>query len=140
MKVKEPVYEKAGNINIPELDEQIPSFSFKYIVNQEHYNLESGKATHQLKAKVLHSLYKYSKQTWVDFIGDKRQTGVEQVGLSKLKKRKVNLPNSAFYNEVKNVTIFRVSNNEARIVGWRHRNTCYILWIDWDFTSYDHGS
>lgn len=140
MKVKEPVYEKSGNENIPELDKELPSFSFRYIVNQDNYNLESKKASHQLKAKVLHSLHKYSKQTWVDFIGDKKRTGVEQIGLSNLKKLKVNLPKTGFYSEIKKVAVFRVSNNEARIVGWRHKHICYILWIDWDFTSYDHGS
>ena len=60
MKVKEPVYEKSGNVNIPELDKELPSFSFRYIVNQDYYNLECKKASHKLKAKVLLSLHKYS--------------------------------------------------------------------------------
>ena len=84
-------------------------------------------------------MHKYSKIPWDKFNGDKRRTGVETIGLGKLRKLKVSLPNTTFYNNVKNVTIFRVSD-KARIVGWRYHSICYILWIDWDFSSYDHGS
>lgn len=116
-----------------------PAFSFKYLIeNNRNYNLESNKATDELKCKVLHSLHNYSKRNWDDFIGNKRNTGVEKIYYSNLKKCKVHFPNNSFYNSIKDLNIFRVSNS-ARIVGTRIGNICYILWFDWDFSSYDHG-
>ena len=138
-KIKKPDIKKAEKLKTPLLIDNFPAFTFKYIVNNNHYNLESSSATQELKCKVLHKLHNYSKRQWTEFIGNKQSTGVEIIDLCKLKKCKVSLPNNQFYNDIKNVVIFRVSDS-ARIVGHRIHNICYILWIDWDFTSYDHGS
>ncbi len=122
------------------IDEDFPLFSFKYMVENTRYSIDSEKATKDLKALILKALHNYSKRKWSSFIGDKRTTGVENIPYDGLKKRKVNLPNNDFYNKVKKVTIFRVSNNNARLVCYRERCVSYILWIDWDLSSYDHGS
>ena len=141
-KIKTPKIKNKENSKVKEpiINDNSPALSFKYIVNNQNYNLDSKNANKDLKSKLLMSLHKYSKQNWTNFIGDKRHTGVETVGLSDLRNCRVNLPNEQFYNEVKDVVIFRVSNNSARIIGRRINNICYILWLDWNLSSYDHGS
>lgn len=138
-KIKSQKFEEAQSLKTITGDKDCPAFTFQYIINNSDYNLDSKISNDNLKCSLLHSLHKYSKIPWDKFNGDKRRTGVETIGLGKLRKLKVSLPNTTFYNSVKNVTIFRVSD-KARIVGWRYQSICYILWIDWDFSSYDHGS
>ncbi len=138
-KIKPQKFEEAQSLKTITGDKDCPAFTFQYIVNINDYNLNSSKANDSLKCSLLTSLHNYSKRPWDSFNGDKQRTGVEVVGLTNLRRLKISLPDTTFYNNVKNVTIFRVSN-QARIVGWRYKSICYVLWIDWDFSSYDHGS
>lgn len=137
--IKLQKYEESQSLKAITGDKDCPAFSFQYIVNNTDYSLNSAKSNESLKCSLLQSLHNYSQIPWDNFNGDKKRTGVEIVGLTSLRKLKVTLPKTNFYNNVKNVTIFRVSN-KARIVGWRYRAICYVLWIDWDFSSYDHGA
>lgn len=138
-KIKSQKYENSQNLRAMSNEKEHPAFSFKYIVNNQNYNLDSSKADVHLRSSLLNSLHKYSKIPWDNFIGDKKRTGVEIVGLDSLRKLKVSLPNEYFYNNIKKIIIFRISD-KARLIGYRYSSICYVLWIDWDLSSYDHGS
>lgn len=140
MAIKKPKLKNAYKIKTPLFEDNHPAFSFKYIINNNKYNLDSPKATSNLQCKFLRAMHNYSQQSWTNFIGDKKNTGVEVIGYSDLRKCQVHFPKTPFYDAIKDIVIFRISNKSGRIVGRRVNNICYILWLDWDFSSYDHGS
>lgn len=121
--------------------QDIVAFSFNYLLNDDKYSLETKKADKKAKLKLLNGIQKYSSLTWSSFASsNKYECGVEYVDRAKLSSLKVKIPEKGFYNKIKGFHIFRFGGNSHRICGWREDNICYILWIDWDLTSYDHGS
>lgn len=135
--------EKINNPLESEIYKVNPAFSFRYLI-QGDYDLDSKLAKKDLRLKVLNKLRQYSQQSWTDLRGQSKYNGgIEIIELQKLKNRKVKIPNKEFYNQINEVVIFRLSGkNSGRIVGYRSgiKKTCYILWIDWNFKSYNHGS
>lgn len=121
--------------------QDVVAFSFNYMLDNNKYSLQSKHADKNAKIKLLNSIQKYSCLTWSSFASsNKDESGVEYIDRKKLSSLKVNIPKQDFYNEIKGFHIFRFGGKNHRICGWRENNICYVLWIDWDLTSYDHGS
>jgi len=139
-RLQQPKYNTSNLIKTPSPSADLyPAFTFKYL-QQGKYDLINNKAQKDKKLILLDKLRMLSQQSWSNLDKQGKETGTEYLNRNVVNK---NLPDDSFLNQIKQYVVFRTTKkgkNTARIVGYRYEKICYILWIDWDLTLYNHGS
>lgn len=108
-----------------------PSFCFKYL-QKGNFHLDACENEDQLS--LIKRLVKLGEMTWAQIMGaDRHGLGTEKITKSAIKP---SVP--VFITEDVNLLAFRFHGKKP-MVGYRNGKTFYILWIDRDFTLYDHG-
>lgn len=124
-RIKSPVTADAPDGQFP------PIFSLQYM-HTGKYGL--NKCTREEKAEFADALYRLSQLTWNAIQCAPRQG----MGFEKLPQNiiRANIPKHV----TQDVTLLAFRFSGKRMVGYRQRRTFYVLWIDRDFSLYDHGS
>lgn len=110
-----------------------PAFSFKFI-NKDKYGLD--KCTKDEKAALINKIHRLSQLPWSQINSSSRDgLGCEKISKTAIKAAiPSNIkPDTEYFNA------FRF-NGKAPMVGYRDEKVFYIIWLDRDFTLYDHGS
>lgn len=135
-KIKSPAREKGKKINSPQEviekppEQQNPIFSLHYLDGD--YCLTKCETNDQ--AAFARKIHKLSKLTWAKIQSEDRHSlGYERIPRHCLK---VNIPK--FLKEDANLIAFRFHGKKA-MVGYRDRAVFYVIWLDRDFTLYDHS-
>lgn len=140
MPIKQPNINKGRNFKNPpyqtanqSTDNCHPVFSFQYLQKGSGYSIEDCD-NKQWKA-LLETLYKLSQLTWKDI----KQSGRHQLGFEHLPQDRIHQkPHGVPLTLDVRYMVFRYFGKQP-IVGFRKDSTYYLLWIDKDFTLYDHG-
>ena len=86
------------------------------------------------KASFADTLHKLSKLTWQQIRASHRH----QFGYEKIERNEIRAGIPPYITEDVNIIAFRF-HKTAPMVGYRDRATFYVVWLDRDFSLYDHG-
>lgn len=135
-RIKQPALEQRGKLKLPNSgdslrpDELHPVFSFEYMVSG--FDVEGCKKTD--RASLALTLLKLSKLTWAQIKQCPRHgLGFETIDRDCIKAR---IP-SVITPDVR-LLAFRFSGMKP-MVGYRIGRTFFIIWLDRDYSLYDHG-
>jgi hypothetical protein len=113
-------------------DQHLPLFSLRYL-DLGRYGLAA--CQQREKAAFADTLDRLSQLSWSELrLSPRHGLGYEQIPRHALR---VSLP-SHLTEDVQRLIAFRFTGN-APMVGYRVQAIFYILWLDRDFTLYDHG-
>ena len=141
-KIEKDNLEKQGRICA-----QFPTFSFRYITTNNHYNLDFfNDSDRRKKEETIHKLYErieeISKQDWIYWGSLNKKSGYETIPYSSIKFKK----QGPVLTGDENIYVFRVKSgrisDEARILGYKE-DGCpiyYIIGYDYDYSAYEHGN
>ena len=107
-----------------------PVFSLQYV--QPSYCI--SKCTKDEKSSLVDKMHRLSNLTWAEL----KQAGRHQLGFEKIARDSIK---SAIPNHLTpdvDLIAFRFDGMKP-MVGYRREATFFILWLDRDFTLYDHG-
>ncbi|WP_439258024.1 hypothetical protein [Lonepinella sp. BR2271] len=114
-------------------DKKPPMFSFHQI--GKRYCLSSCQSGE--KIDLIDTLHKLSQLTWQELINSNRHgLGTEKIAHSAIKGSSV--PDFIIDQNI-TLIAFRFSGKKP-MVGYRENQIFHILWLDRDFSLYDHGS
>lgn len=129
---------QSKNIKTPEgnpqvsFDEYHPIFSFEYLDSEYCISRceRDDKASFADKLRILGSM------TW----GTIKQSGRHQAGYERIPRRIINghIPPQIITEDVVDFIAFRFSGLKS-MVGHRKDQLFYVIWLDRNFTLYDHG-
>ncbi|KYC42342.1 hypothetical protein WA1_20445 [Scytonema hofmannii PCC 7110] len=135
-KFKQPPKERGKNLGTPPDKTEIPPeqlppiFSLRYL-DGEYCLTKCDKDDQAAFALKIHRL---SKLTWSQIQSqDRHKLGYERISRDSLK-----VPIPRFITEDVNLIAFRFSGMKP-MVGYRDGCVFYIIWLDKNFTLYDHG-
>jgi hypothetical protein len=135
-KLKTPQKEKGQKLGNPPdkkdipPEQQPPIFSLRYLEG-EYCLTKCDKDDQAAFALKIHRL---SKLTWSQIQSqDRHKLGYEKISRDSLK---VQVPR--FITEEVNIIAFRFSGMKS-MLGYRDGSIFYIIWLDRNFTLYDHG-
>lgn len=110
---------------------ETPVFSFQYLVDGK-YSLSA--CEQREKAALADTLAKLSKLTWAEIVQSPRHgNGHEIIPTNQIQ---ASIP--SHITEDVRILAFRFYRN-APMVGYRADRIFYIIWLDRDFSLYDHG-
>ncbi len=116
-------------IEMPDLD--YPIFCFKHL--HKHHNLD--KCEESEKKSLIEKIVKLSQLSWADIQNAHRHgLGSEKIAISSIKPSRP----SFLTDDVKFLLSLRFDGMKA-MLGHRNRFIFHVLFIDRDFTVYDHG-
>ena len=132
-KLKKPSVQKTKSIvdqsaATPMLDEGYIVFSLRYIQNSHCFS----DCQPSEKQALAESLFKRREMTW-KLIQRENRHGL---GYEKISQLKVSLPK--FVPKDASILSFRFAG-KAAMVGFKEKNIFHILWLDRDYTVYNHG-
>jgi len=107
-----------------------PLFSFERI--QASYPLQH--CTKDEKASLVDKLYQLSQLSWAEI----KQQNRHKLGFEKISQDSIKTGIPAFITPDVCLIAFRFSGLKP-MVGYRHEQVFYILWLDREFKLYDHG-
>lgn len=110
-------------------DREPPSFCLRFIVPK--YCITRCNA--EQKASFADKLYLLSRSTWLELRNAGKKGGTEALPQGIIKE-----PIPAFITPDVKLIAFRFWH-KAPMVGFRDGRTFHIVWLDIDFTLYDHG-
>ena len=114
----------------PNYNRAHPVFSFVYMQDTYHFS----KCSQSDQSAFTGKLIELSHLTWQDIeLASRHGCGKEIIARSAIK---VSVPNCV--KEDTNLIALRFSGKKP-MVGFRERNVFHVLWIDRDFTLYNHG-
>lgn len=114
----------------PNYNREHPVFSFVYMQDLYHFNECSKDEQSAFTGKLI----KLSHLTWQDIeLASRHGNGKEIIA-----KSAINAPIPNCVKEDTNLIALRFCGKKP-MVGFRERNIFYILWIDRNFTLYNHG-
>lgn len=112
---------------------QTPHFSFEKMQRGTGYSIECCGA--EERAALASKLFELSQITWADIARSGRHgTGSEIIERGSFK---IALP--PFITQDTNLLSFRYNGKKA-MVGYRENRVFHVLFLDWNFTVYDHGN
>ncbi|OOF53560.1 hypothetical protein [Rodentibacter trehalosifermentans] len=123
----------SSQVTVENNDKKPPVFSFHKI--EKNYGLSNCEANE--KVALVETLHKLSQFTWQELRNNPRHgLGTEKIEHLAIKGCKV----PDFIKE-QNISLiaFRF-NGKSPMVGYRENQIFHILWLDRNFTLYDHGS
>lgn len=127
-KIKDPP--AADDVSIPQLD--YPIFCLKHL--HKDYNLDGCDKNHH--SALVNQFYRLSQLTWNQInVAPRKGMGYEKIPVSSIKPA---LP-TTLTEDVEYLLSFRYLGNNP-FLGYRNFTICHVLFIDFDFTVYDHGS
>lgn len=133
-RVRERKPKGSGRIKTPELpvstDRQKPIFCLQSL--QGEFCL--SKCEKDEKAAFADTLHQLSQRTWVEL----KQINRHKAGFEIIDRKKIRSGIPDFVTPDTNLIAFRFSGLKS-MVGYRLRSVFHILWLDRDFTLYDHG-
>jgi hypothetical protein len=134
-KIKKPEFTQGRKINTPNevtiTEYQHPIFCFKYL----HKDHGIGQCDKDEKASLIETLVTLSSKTWTDLqLAPKHGLGSEKIARDSIKS---SIPIS-ITADVTFFLAFRFSGKKP-IVGYRNKFVFHIVYIDRDFTVYNHG-
>lgn len=109
-------------------DREPPAFCLRYIVPKYCISRCNGAQ----KAAFAQRLYELSRSTWIELRNAGKKGGSEVLPQFRIKE-----PKPACVTPDVTLLAFRFWD-KAPMVGFRDGRTFYILWLDIDFTLYDH--
>ncbi|MBP0018742.1 MAG: hypothetical protein J7647_14500 [Cyanobacteria bacterium SBLK] len=132
-KFKQPSVSEGNQIRSQkhELDPylQKPIFSFKYLDRQ--YSI--AQCTKDEKAALIDTLDRLSQLSWREL----RQAPRHGLGYEKISRDDINVSIPKFITEDVNFIAFRFCG-KAPMVGYRDGEILHLIWLDRDFSLYDH--
>jgi len=128
-------HQKQGRIKPPpdkgSTNPEHPVFCLKHMVDP-HYCVTACSKDQQ--AALAQTLYKLSQLTWSDIASSGRHAN----GHEKLSQAQINGRFPDHITPEVTMIAFRFSG-KAPMVGYRHNEVFHIIWLDHNFTLYDHG-
>ena len=133
---KESIIPKEGNLPISSFYDagtiDYPIFCFKHLYKDYHLD----KCENDDKRFLVETLVRISGKTWQDLqTAPKGGIGCEKIAVTSIKTGKPKIVTE----DVKHLLAFRFSGKKA-MVGIRIKSLFHLLYLDRDFTLYDHGS
>lgn len=107
-----------------------PSFSLKYLQNNYHLS----DCTNEEKLSFLDALLKRSKMRWCEI----EQANKSGLGKENIDRNSIKVPIPSVVKEDAKIWALRFKG-KAPMVGYREGEIFHILWIDRDFTLYNHS-
>ena len=107
-----------------------PSFSLKYLQNNYHLS----DCTSEEKLSFLDALLKRSKMRWSEI----EQANKSGLGKENIDRNSIKAPIPSIVKEDTKIWALRF-RGKAPMVGYREGEIFHILWIDRNFTLYDHS-
>mgnify|MGYP006947707877 CR=1 FL=1 len=135
-RIKQPVLEQRGKVKLPSSsdmerpDELHPVFSFEYMV--PGFDVEGCEKTD--RASLALTLLKLSKLTWAQI----KQSHRHGLGFETIDNGSIRAGIPPIITPDVRLLAFRFSGKKP-MVGYRIGRTFFIVWLDRDFTLYDHG-
>lgn len=118
----------------PDYDRMPPHFSFEKMSTGSDYNV--SKCDEENRAALASKLFELSQLRWVDItLAHKRGMGSERIPRSEIK---VPIP-SSITPDVEDFLSIRY-NGKRPMVGYREDRIFHIVFLDHNFTVYDHGT
>jgi len=116
---------------VPDLHFEHPIFCLKYLRHKK-YSLKE--CTNKGKIALIDRLHKLSQMTWTEIqISSRHNWGTEKISRNSLPPPPAGI--------TPDVTFLALRyHDKKRMVGFRNRFIFHIVWIDVDYTLYDHGS
>ena len=136
-RLRRPPPTQGPRIRIPDTideppDQQPPLFSLRYL-DRGRYSLAA--CQQREKAAFADTLDRLSQLSW----GELRLSPRHGLGYEQIPRHAIRVPLPSHLTEdVQRLIAFRFVGN-APMVGYRVQAVFYILWLDRDFTLYDHG-
>jgi len=135
-KLQQPQKEKGNKLLTPDdtreipPEQQPPIFSLRYLKGEYCITKceEDDQAAFSLK------LYRLSKLTWSQIQSQDRH----KLGYEKISRDAIKAPIPNFITEDVNFIAFRFSGMKP-MVGYRDGTIFYVIWLDRNFTLYDHN-
>ena len=113
-------------------EQQEPTFSLTYLEASKKYCLSYCNKNE--KAALADTLHKLSKLTWTEI----KNSSYKGLGFEKIREKTIKAPIPTYIKDDVNFIAFRFFG-KASMVGYRKKRTFYIIWIDRNFSLYDHG-
>ena len=110
-------------------EQQHPLFSLRYL--QKSHGISN--CTQEEKSSFADSLHNLSQLTW----GELKQAPRHGLGFEKIPRDHIKKPIPPHIKEDVNFIAFRFCG-KAPMVGYRSKAVFHVLWLDRDFTLYDH--
>lgn len=134
-RIKQPTLDTGARVGVsPEFAEQPeqrpPEFSFRYV--QRSHCVSACERDE--KAALVDKLHRLSSLTWAQL----KQQPRHGLGFEKISRDSIRVPAPAHVTPDVDLIAFRFSGMKP-MVGYRREATFFILWLDRDFTLYDHG-
>lgn len=127
---------KGKNVTVIEpqnYDEMPPLFSLEKIIGDKYC---FSKLSSENKSQFAESMYKRRCMLWKDINkADRHKLGTEKIPKGQIKG---SIP-KFITDDFKDFLVFRF-NGKLPMVGYRDKNIFYVLWFDFDFSLYNHGS
>ncbi|MEQ1963508.1 hypothetical protein ABLB69_10095 [Xenorhabdus khoisanae] len=135
IKAPQEVQEKSVRLKLgPEFNDNSenrpPEFSLRYL--QDNYCVSSCERDD--KAALSDKLFRLSKLTW----GQIKQQHRHALGFDKIHRTAIKPSIPAHITEDVNLIAFRFSGMKP-MVGYRRDSTFFIVWLDRNYTLYNHG-
>ena len=136
-------FKKKDNKKIKIIDskiEEYPIFCFKYLTTNKNYCFKYFKNDVELsKAKViiLDEIIKYQHRSWLDLGKETKKTGFETISYNQLNFA----PNELDLSNDTKLIIFRINNQNWRLIGYKSDNfksVLHIIGFDFNYTAYKH--
>lgn len=113
-------------------NDQKPLFSFEHMPNGSGFSISC--AGPDDRSQLASKLYQLSQMTWMQINQAPRHgSGSEIIARAAIKAK---VPPAV--TDDTNMLAFRYSGKRP-MVGYRDGRTFHVLWLDWNFTLYDHG-
>lgn len=109
-----------------------PIFSFEKMVDGSGYSVNCCDAEHQ--SALLKRLFLLSRSNWRDI----RESPKHGIGTEKISRKAIKAPIPTSVTQDVTLLALRYKGKNP-IVGYRDGRTFYLLYIDKDFTLYNHG-
>lgn len=119
--------------------EEEPTFSMKYLTNDDHYRIEHFKNDQKKLIRALVGfntlMVNRSSSTWRHWYSlSKENGGIEHIPVKALRQAlRTDENTNRYYLSV------RFCGSEYRLIGFKKGSVFYVTGFDWDYTAYNHG-
>jgi hypothetical protein len=132
-RIKEPEKDSGKLGVVPEFtdppEQRTPAFSLRYL--QSNYCIT--KCQKEERAALADTMYQLSQLTW----GQIKSVGRHALGAEKIPRNQIKAPIPSHITDDVDFLSFRFYG-KAPMVGYRREATFFIVWLDRDYTLYNH--
>lgn len=133
---KDPSKEKGKKVSLPQDTKETPPEQLPPIFSLCHLDGDYclTKCEKDDQAAFALKIHKLSKLTWSQIQSEHRH----KLGYEKIPRHSLKASIPRFITEDVNLIAFRFSGKKP-MVGYREKTIFYVIWLDRNFTLYDHG-